>query len=400
MQQRIEAVLGRRIGIPVLHCSVAKYFHARQASAGFRERLLRQSRLSALVTSLSAWGNQTGQASRAIAAISAVEGVMRDVMQSGDEPCLQARIACVQKEIAELEQAREHLHSLARLWHRQVYSTVLGRAAKAMERLDGTAEAPEVQAFFTSTLDQMKEDLSKLWCEMERQLHEILGGAGKQLENRTTQALHMPWSGGSFAPGTPGSLDAIRIPASPALRLTRLVNSATGPIAGGLEAASISTKALGNLLYEIAGSTGIRLVRTEALRRAGLITRASGRLAAFSPLLATILDLYLHFREEKIEDAKRRYVTDLRRSLRAAFRQHAEASALGTSNAIERFGNTALDNIAANLTGQLKDMLERQAISIGLGKQSEEVADRCKALKQQLHDALNGATPRIPGTAP
>ncbi len=296
----IQKVLGPHQDVPVYFCSASKYLQARAAPAEMKDRFVSQSRIPALTEGIDRFVDDAGVLGRLIAPIQivadALDGLQASLVSSDLD---RKRLEIVRRQRAVLQQLQSRLLEIRKTWKHQAYSTVLNRTDTVVKQIGEFTTAEDLKGLFQFGMKQATGELDSLHIAVTADVSSALDDAQAKLNEIGESPLAKEVS----ASGERGAMIGVKF---------------EGERPGGYELAAKLCKAAEKPLQK-----GLE----ELAKFGGKVGKIASKAGKAVPYLATALDFYLQYRNEKAKDEKAKFLAHMRISLRNAFADQAKLEA-------------------------------------------------------------------------
>ncbi len=387
----VSKVLGQGVDVPIYLCAAGKYLRALSEDEGLKSRFLRQSRIPELVSGLDAFVSDAGTAGRLATPLQVVLDVLHHVQSElaasdNDRKVLEL----IHRQRVVLQRLQPRLREIRKTWKQKAYSTVIGQANDAVEQVTEVTIGDDLKMLVESGLKQAAAEIDQLYDDVERDVCEALDQASEELERLGDSPLGQDALIIENVRAELLDVEFDMTKPSGTNYLPKVIKTAVKPLKEGLETAAKNTKGLRNFVYDMGKQFGKKFRPYEAVKGGQKLGRVLGKAGKGLPFLATALDFYIQYREEKAKEEKARYLASLRLALRNTFADQAKVEA----EALEAI----VLKVSRGPVVETLEQLDKQAAQVTAGKLGREQAldeiARLSHLCTTLLDELYCGAPR------
>lgn len=381
----IQGVLGPHQDVPVFFASSLKFLQASSAPDELRQRFVLQSRLVTLTEGIDRFVDDVGALGRLAVPLQVLADVA-DSLQAGliDTDEDRNQLELIRRQKAVLEGLQRNLREIRKTWRQQAYSTVLSHAEGAVQQVVETSTGEDLERLFESTMTLAVADIERLHDGVEGAIGEALDEARNSLDEigQTPLAKAVDQAGKGRAERVMVGFDKSR--AGDKDYLGRLGRMAVDPLKQGLDAASSNAKGLGQLVYKVGKAMGKKFRPYGAVNAGKSLASAASKLSKAAPFFATVLDMYVQYREEKAKDEQARYFANMRLALRNAFAEQARLEAEVLEAGISSVSQGPVAAALASLDAQASQIAANNEHVTALASDIARLKQRCTSLRNLI----------------
>lgn len=383
----IQQVLGPHQNVQVLFCSAGKFLTARTGPPELAQRFVAQSRMDRLAEAINQFVDDAGAPGRLVTPLQIVADVL-DMLQetTTEDPEAKKHLELIRRQRLVLQGLQQRLLDLRKEWKQTAYSTVMRQAEPAVGNIASFTTAEDLEALFSSALQQGAANLEQLHDSLAADLRKAIGAAEEQLEaigdsplardietmaHERARQVKVGFSG-----ERPGGLGG-RV-------VGKLSEAGRKPLKEGLEAASQNPKALRDAVLKVGKVMGKRFRPWEATKTGETLAKLAGKAGKAMPVLMGVLDLYLNYREEKVKEEQARHLARMRMALRNAFADQARVEAETLEAAIVDLSSGPVSGALGALDSDAAEIAAQGSVRLEMAKKISAVREHCTALRSRV----------------
>lgn len=362
LRASVQTVLGPHQSVPVFLCAARKCVDARTAPDHLRDRFLRQSRIDDLIAGIDSFVDSSGAFGRLTAPLQVIEDVLADVRAAlAPTDTDRTRVELARRQKTVLQRLQTRLLELRRNWKQQAFSAVLQNAESAVEQVNELTTKADLQGLLDLGLAQAAAQVEGLHDGVAAEIASAFDEAQEKLDAIGASPLaQAAYSGGSNRVHVDIAFTGTK-PDSGRSALAHLAKNSAPTVSESLEWAAQNSEQIAKLIQKAGKSLGKKVGKKAAEKAGARVAQTAGKVSKALPLIATALEFYMQYREEKAKEEKARYLASLRQALRNAFAQQAQDEAQALADGIDAVCQSAVAEALADVDARVATMTGAEA---------------------------------------
>ncbi len=379
--------------IPIYFCAASRYLEAQhEKDPSLATRFERKSRMAVLIEGINRFVDDAGVHGRLTTPLQRLTDLADQVEQHlmasefrSDELMLLKRRKTV------IQELQQELYDLRRNSKHEAYSLVMRQTAPQVEQIEAISSEADIDELYGAGMQAAAVELDRLCDRLEKDIIQALSHAEQQLEALGASLLEA--DAGHVRVRHKSSGNAPKVCNKPSNAIwSRILKGFQGnSVKQGLEKLADNTKGLRDVIYSIGKKMGKKFGPWEAVNLGKSAGQWIGRLSKAMPFVASALNIFCQYREEKAQAEKARYQAQLRNTLRNSFSSQAESAASALEQAViavldgpVSLALQTIDSAAHAITAQSR--LDKTVVA-----ELARIRARCTELRRHLTGAGHAA---------
>ncbi len=382
----ITKILGSYQEIPVYFCSASKHKQASQEQSPIKERFEKQSRFLDLINGINAFVDDAGANGRLSTPISII-GQCLEQLQSAVAETIEekSKLELIRQQRRVLQKLQQRLAEIKKAWKQRAYSTVVSRANDSVEQLSELSTREDLQMLFNNELNKADGEIDQLYEGLHIDLMEALDHASAALDEIGNSPLGKQVVMFEMERAEKINIDFNDSRPNDSNLALKISRSAAKPLQELLEAAAKDPEKMRGIHYEVRKKLGKKFRPWEAKKAGDKIAKNADTFSKAVPYFAVALDLYTEYREEKIKEAKERYLANTHMALRKAFDDQARVEADALEKTVVEISRGPVQESLRKLESEEDQIAQESKAHQSLLNQISKIRKSCFELRDEIY---------------
>jgi len=382
----VTRAIGEDVDLPIWLCAARKALQARQAPEKIQGRFMRQSRIPNLVERIDEFVREAGTLGRLLTPIQVVEDVLHQAENAlVDEEGAKDALELVRRQQRVLVQLENQFDEIRRQNKQQVRAAVQQAAQGVVDKVEISTTGDDVAELFEAGMVTAHAELDHLFEGLSDSLRRTFHEAVDRLDDISSSDLagRVSQFEAERANGVAVNVEG-KAPGKKAL-LSKMANDGIKPLGEALEQAAKNPDQMRNVVYNVGKKVFKHKFRPwEAVKKGKAVAKWAGRAGKALPFLATALDAYMNYREEKAKEERERHLARMRIALRHAFADQADVEAKAVDAAVQSFTEGPVHHASEQLNEAARSITESHAVLDEAGSTITSLKTRLRRLRREM----------------